>query len=111
MSAFVIGSLMMFDAPGMRLPIAVIAGAALVSAALFGIVLALLVRARRRPVASGTETLVGVPGQTSAGWTGQAGEVIVQGERWRARAAEPLQSGQTIRVTGRDGLTLLVEPG
>ena len=111
MSAFVIGSLMMFDAPGMRLPIAVIAGAALVSAALFGIVLVLLVRTRRRPVASGTETLVGVPGQTSAGWTGQAGEVIVQGERWRARAAEPLQSGQMIRVTGRDGLTLLVEPG
>jgi len=111
MSAFVIGSLMMFDAPGMRLPIAVIAGAALVSAALFGIVLVLLVRTRRRPVASGTETLVGAPGQTSAGWTGQAGEVIVQGERWRARAAEPLQSGQMIRVTGRDGLTLLVEPG
>ena len=34
---------------------------------------------------------------------------MVQGERWRARAASPLHSGQPIRVVGRDGLTLLVE--
>ncbi len=44
------------------------------------------------------------------GWAGQQGEVMVQGERWRARAAGPLRSGQVIRVVGRDGLTLLVEP-
>ena len=48
MSAFVIGSLLMFEAPGAQLPLAVIAGAALASAALFGLVLALLARARRR---------------------------------------------------------------
>jgi membrane-bound ClpP family serine protease len=35
---------------------------------------------------------------------------LVQGERWHARAVQSLQSGQTIRVIGRDGLTLLVEP-
>ena len=35
---------------------------------------------------------------------------MVQGERWRARATAVLQSGQVIRVIGRDGLTLLVEP-
>ena len=110
MSAFVIGSLLMFEARGAQLPLAVIAGATLASAALFGLVLALLVRARRRPVASGTAALVGSPGRTIIGWTGQQGEVMVQGERWRARATGPLQSGQVIRVIGRDGLTLLVEP-
>ncbi len=109
-SAFVIGSLLMFETPGAQLPPTVIAGGALASAALFGLVLALLVRARRRPVSSGTETLVGVSGRTIIGWAGQEGDVIVQGERWRARAAGPLQPDQAIRVIGRDGLTLLVGP-
>jgi membrane-bound serine protease (ClpP class) len=110
MSAFVIGSLMMFEAPGGELPLAVIAGATLASAALFGLVLALLVRARRRPVVSGTAALVGSLGRTINSWSSQQGEVIVQGERWRAQAAGALQSGQVIRVVGREGLTLLVEP-
>jgi membrane-bound serine protease (ClpP class) len=110
MSAFVIGSLLMFGAPGAQLPLTVIAAATLASAALFGLVLALLVRARRRPAVSGTAALVGAQGRTIDGWTGRQGEVIVQGERWRARAAGPLQSGQAIRIVGRDGLTLLVEP-
>jgi membrane-bound ClpP family serine protease len=35
---------------------------------------------------------------------------LVQGERWHARAVDPMQPGQMIRVIGRDGLTLLVEP-
>jgi len=110
-SAFVIGSLLMFGAPGARLPLTVIICATLACAALFGLVLALLVRARRRPVTGGATSLVGSPGRTIVGWTGQQGEIMVQGERWRARAAGPLQSGQAVRVVGRDGLTLLVEPG
>jgi membrane-bound serine protease (ClpP class) len=110
MSAFVIGSLLMFEAPGGQLPLAVIAAATLASAALCGLVLALLVRARRRPKVSGTAALVGAAGRTISDWTGQEGEVMVQGERWRARAVGKLQSGQPIRVVGRDGLTLLVEP-
>ena len=109
-SAFVIGSLMMFEAPGVRLPLTVILVATLACAALFGLVLALLVRARRRPVVSGAASLIGSPGRIVDGWTGQHGDVLVQGERWHARAVQSLQSGQTIRVIGRDGLTLLVEP-
>jgi len=109
-SAFVIGSLMMFEAPGVRLPLTVILVATLACAALFGLVLALLVRARRRPVVSGAASLIGSPGRIVDGWTGQHGEVLVQGERWHARAVHSLQSGQMIRVIGRDGLTLLVEP-
>jgi membrane-bound serine protease (ClpP class) len=109
-SAFVIGSLMMFNAPGAHLPLPVIVGAALTSAVLLGGVLTLLVRLRRRPVSSGTETLIGAPGRTLTGWSDRSGEVIVRGERWRARAEVPIQSGQNVRVIARDGLTLLVEP-
>lgn len=109
-ASFVIGSLMMFDAPGLQLPLAVVAAATLTAAALFGLVLALLVRARRRPLVTGGAALIGTSGRALIGWSGTEGEVVVWGERWRARATRPLESGQPIRVIGREGLTLLVEP-
>lgn len=107
-AAFGIGSVMMLGAPDARPPLALIAGATTVCALLFGVVLNLLLRARRRPVATGTTVLVGLRGRAIA-WAGGEGEVIVQGERWRARAAQPLQPGAAVRVVGRSGLTLIVE--
>ncbi|HEY6432729.1 MAG TPA: nodulation protein NfeD [Acetobacteraceae bacterium] len=107
-TAFAIGSLMMFDTPGMRPPLAMIAGATLTSATLFGVLLTLLLRARRRPAVTGTAALIGLPGRT-IGWTGSEGEVLVQGERWHASSAYPLQPDEAVRVIGRRGLTLLVE--
>jgi membrane-bound serine protease (ClpP class) len=109
-ASFVIGSLLMFEAPGIHLPLALIAGATLVAAILFGVVLALLIRARRRPLVTGGAALMGSPGRAIIGWIGTEVEVVVWGERWRARAKAPLHSGQPIRVIGREGLTLLVEP-
>ena len=99
---------MMFDTPGLRLPLGLVVGATLASAALFGVVLTLLLRARRRPAVTGTAALIGLSGRIIR-WTGLEGEVLVQGERWQARAAHPLQPGQAVRVAGRHGLTLLVE--
>lgn len=107
-TAFVIGSLMMFDMPGAGPPLSIIVGATLGSAALFGTVLSWLLRARRRHVVTGTAALIGLPGRI-IGWTGSEGEVLVQGERWRARASQSLQPGQSVRVVDRDGLTLLVQ--
>lgn len=71
-------------------------------------VLTLLLRARRRPVVTGTPSLIGLSGRIVA-WSRDEGEILVQGERWRARSVRSLQSGQTVRVVGRKGLTLLVE--
>jgi membrane-bound serine protease (ClpP class) len=36
--------------------------------------------------------------------------VRVHGEIWRARAQQPLQAGERIRVVEREGLVLVVEP-
>jgi membrane-bound serine protease (ClpP class) len=108
-SAFAIGSLMMFDRPGVRPPFAIVAGATLVSVLVLGVLLALLVRARRRPLASGSATLIGASGRVTR-WDGAEGEVLVQGEHWRARALTLPIPGQRVRVVGREGLTLLVEP-
>ncbi len=106
-AAFVIGSLLMFETPA-RLPWSLVAAATAAAALLFGVVLALLLRARRRPVVTGTAALVGLAGRAER-WSGEEGEVLVQGERWRARARQTLRPGQAIRVVGRLGLTLLVE--
>jgi len=36
------------------------------------------------------------------------GQVLVHGEIWRARAAESIRKGESVLITGMDGLTLLV---
>jgi membrane-bound serine protease (ClpP class) len=107
--AFALGSLMTFDTPGYRLAWPVALGATVVSAGLFLLVLAMLVRTRRRPPSSGDASLLGARAEVIA-WAGGEGEVQAHGERWHARAARPLSVGQPVRVVGRDGLTLRVEP-
>jgi membrane-bound serine protease (ClpP class) len=107
-TAFAIGSLMMFETSGSRLPLLVIAAATLISAALFSVVLTLLLRARRRPVVAATATLNGLTGRVVY-WSETEGEVMVQGERWHARATQSLQPGQVVLIAGRHGLTLWVE--
>lgn len=41
-------------------------------------------------------------------WDGREGWVIVEGERWRARADKPLSPGDKIKVVEVDGLVLVV---
>jgi len=108
--AFVIGALMMFpaDVPGLQLSSAVVIGTAIASAALFVLVLAVLLRSRKRPVVTGGEALIGAAGEAVA-WHGREGRVSIKGELWRARAAAPLQAGAAIKVVDRDGLVLVVE--
>ncbi len=70
---------------------------------------ALALRARRRPVVSGSEELIGAHGVALEDFE-KEGWVRVAGERWRAMTSAPLQRGQSLRVTSRTGLTLAVEP-
>ena len=107
-AAFVIGSLMMFRDPVLRPPPEAIVGATLVSMGVFGLVLGALLAVRRRPVVTGDADLLGAEGRVTA-WHGPAGQVLVRGEYWTARAARPLAVGEAVRVTARDGLSLLVE--
>jgi membrane-bound serine protease (ClpP class) len=108
-AAFVIGSLMMFPAhvPGLSLSGGVVAGAAIGSAALLLVVLAALLRSRKRPVVTGSEALIGAEGEIVF-WQGGDGRVRVMGEVWLARADAPLAVGSRVKVIGRDGLVLRV---
>jgi membrane-bound ClpP family serine protease len=60
----------------------------------------------------GTTLLIGARG-TTVERLAPSGYVRVNDELWRARVADgapPIERGETIRVRGIDGLTLLVEP-
>lgn len=110
-AAFVIGALLMFPTrgAGFTLSWGVVIGAALISAILILLALATLLRSRKRPVVTGSEALIGAEGE-AVSWDGAEGRVRVQGEIWRARADTPLAAGKRIKIVGRDGLALRVEP-
>ncbi len=109
-AAFLIGALMMFRTSGLRPPTMVLLAATMGAVVVFGIVLGALLRVRRRPVTSGDVTMLGADGRVAT-WHGGQGRVLVRGEYWNARSAGPLTIGSAVRVTGRDGLWLLVEVG
>jgi membrane-bound serine protease (ClpP class) len=107
--AFGFGALLLIDAdvPGLRIPLPLIGVVTLVSAAFVIGVAGMAVKARRRPVVSGKERIVGMPGEVIEFGGGQ-GWARVDGERWQVRADEALSPGQQVRVTRVDGLTLEV---
>jgi membrane-bound serine protease (ClpP class) len=112
-AAFALGALLLFDPAQSDVPIRiswqVIAGMTALSALFFAGVLGFAVRARRRPVRAGTERMIGAMGEV-ADWTATSGRVHLDGELWNAQSSETLSRGQKVRVVGRTGLTLTVEP-
>ena len=109
--AFVIGSIMLIDtdAPGYRIPWPLIAVMAAASAGFLLIVLNFALRARRRPVVSGREQMLGAIAEIFINSDGGVFARIL-GEVWKVRASVPLGRGQIVRVVGIDGLVLSVEP-
>jgi membrane-bound serine protease (ClpP class) len=109
--AFAIGSVVMFHAtgPGFGLPLAIVLAATLATAAFFLVALALLIRARRRPIATGGEALIGAEAIVLS-WEGTEGTVRVMGEVWRARAEASLLPASRVKIRAREGLALVVAP-
>ncbi len=109
--AFVIGSIVLMDndTPGFGLSRGVVGGVAtFAGAAILGTVW-LAARARRRPVASGQEQLIGDVAEAVGGFTGE-GQVRIYGELWNAVSTGPVTAGQRVRVIRVEGLKLHVSP-
>jgi membrane-bound serine protease (ClpP class) len=109
--AFVIGAVMLIDTdvPGFGVPAWLIGSLALMSAAFVFIVGGVALSARRRPIVTGSEELIGSVGVVledadTDGWA------RVRSEQWRVHSSVPLRRGQGVKVTGRDGLVLTVTP-
>src|SRR5687767_7818019 len=107
--AFAIGSVIMFKAgaPGFGLPIPVVAASSVVTGGLLILVLAMLLRSRRKAIITGQEGLIGSAGEVVE-WTDRGGRVRVLGELWLARADVTLQPGDPVEVRSREGLLLTV---
>lgn len=108
-AAFVIGSVILMDAESLRLSLPLIGGVALIASALMLWVLLRFAGLRRRRARTGQEELIGHKAVALEDFSG-SGHVRLMGERWNARASEPVSRGQTLRVTAVDGLTLEVAP-
>ena len=107
------GSMLLMDSPlpelqvGLRLIIPVTLGAS----ALILFLVSLAVRAQQLPTATGEEGMIGsIARALTAIEPGRTGRVNTRGEIWTATADEPIQPGDTVRVTGLEGLVLTVRP-
>jgi len=109
--AFIAGSIMLMDtgSPEFALSLGLVIGVALASALFLIFVVGMALKARRRPVVSGREEMVGARGSAIEDFE-REGRIHVHGEIWQARSDLPVRKGETVRVTGIEGLTLLIEP-
>lgn len=109
--AFVIGSVVLMDTdiPGFRISMSLIIAFSLSSALMLVFVVGMAIRARRRPVVSGQEELIGSQALVMNDFAAR-GTVRLHSETWQAMSDSRLHKGQKVKVTGIQGLTLKVEP-
>jgi membrane-bound serine protease (ClpP class) len=103
--AFVFGAVMLIDtdSPGYGIPLPLIGVLALLSAGFVLLVGGMAARARRQPVVTGVQTLLGAGGELLE-YAGGEGWALVQGEHWKVRGPPQLRAGDRVRVTAlRDG--------
>jgi membrane-bound serine protease (ClpP class) len=108
--SMVLGSFMLYEAPeaGFRVSWAVILPTVGASAGLAIWAVSAGVRAMRRPPTTGAAGMIGQRAVVRAALDPE-GQVQLDGEIWRAVAEDaPVPAGETVRVTGVDGLTLRV---
>lgn len=111
--AFVVGAIFLFEGADTDIEVAiawpVIGGAALTTAALIFGVVGAAIKARTRPPYTGAEEMIGMRAVV-VDWRGKTGQVRVHGEIWSARADREFNKDDAVRITAREGMTLIVEP-
>jgi membrane-bound serine protease (ClpP class) len=109
--AFFLGSLMMFDkaGPGFRLSLGYIIPATIVTALFFMFVLGAGLRAQFLPKKVGGESMLGQSANALSAIDAKGGQVFVEGEYWNAVSESPIAAGESVVITGLDGLTLKVK--
>jgi len=113
LAAFIVGGLFLFEGGDTDIEFAVsrwlIFGSAIATAGMIVTIGGAAWSARNRKPVTGSEEMIGMRGEV-VGWSDVRGSVRVHGEIWSARADQPLQVNEIVRVVGREGLTLIVEP-
>jgi membrane-bound serine protease (ClpP class) len=112
-ASLIVGALILFNSPGspdfFRVSVPLVVGTSLLIALGFVVLLTFALRAQRRPVAVGIESLIGQEGEMKS-----AESIQVGGELWSALPADgakgALEPGQRAIVAAVQGLKLLVRP-
>lgn len=110
--AFVIGSVILIDTdilPGYGINLGLIAGFTATSVIFFVVAFGLVFKARRQPIVSGQEEMLGAVCVVVDAFERQ-GRVRVHSEVWNARSKIPMKKGETARVFAINGLVLDIEP-
>jgi len=109
-ASMAMGGILLIDSPvpQLRVGVSIALGVALGFGAISLLLVELVVRARRHPVVTGAQGLVGELG-TALTAVALEGSVAVHGERWRAISRAPIAAGEAIRVRQVRGLRLEVE--
>ena len=110
-AAFVTGALMLMDTPlqsVLSVSWQVVMVMTLLVVLFFLFVVGASIRAHMRRVGTGEQGLLQARGRALSALVPE-GNVLVEGERWRARAVEgEIAEGEAIEVVGQEGFTLLV---
>ena len=108
-AAFLLGSAMLLkvEGPGFAMSWAVIGPAAALTLGLALLTGTYVWAARKNPPRVGSEAMRGLPVEI-LDWQGDEGHVLAFGERWRAKAGEPMQPGDHVEVTHVSDLVLTV---
>ncbi|MGE5127040.1 MAG: NfeD family protein [Betaproteobacteria bacterium] len=110
--AMILGAMMLVDSPlpELRVNLWRLLPAILVFAAFVVALVRLVVQAQRRRPRTGAEGLAGRVGRADTDLNPE-GWALVDGELWRAVAAEPVARGEAVVVVSMDGLLLRVRKG
>jgi membrane-bound serine protease (ClpP class) len=111
--SLIVGALVLFNSPGtpvfFQVSVPLVVGTSLVLAAGVIALMTFALRAQRRPVATGVESLIGQVAEVRT-----PNSVHVAGELWSAELVDAeagaLQPGQKVVVAAVRGLKLLVQP-
>jgi membrane-bound serine protease (ClpP class) len=111
LAAFVIGSIILFDnhTSGPRVALPLIVGIAVAGGLVILAIASLALRARRRPLSVGVETMIGAFVEAVNDCQDRC-VVRYGGELWNARTSTPLHAGQRARIVKVEQMTLWVEP-
>ena len=106
-----LGSLMLFQpgVTGIQIGLGMIIPAAIITALFFAFIVGMGLRAQSRKVVTGSEGLIGETGKVMNDLNPD-GKILVHGELWTARCAEPVTRGKSVKVVSVNGMQLTVVP-
>jgi membrane-bound serine protease (ClpP class) len=106
-ASMILGSLMLFRSPELKVSLSIIIPAVLFTAAFFVFAVGLGLRAQMKKASTGQKGIVGEKG-VALGTLHPEGQVSVHGEVWKAVSSEKIKKGEKIEVIDVEGLVLKV---